>query len=66
MTKSTKNGKVVYNFLDGYRNNIEISFNDNYLYFADYENETVLHINQTTANELIKILKEFVLTGDIK
>jgi hypothetical protein len=66
MTKSTKNGKAVYNFLDAHRFNIEISSSNNYIHFADYKNKMMFNINQTTANELIKVLKEFVNTGELK
>lgn len=66
MTKSTKNNKAIYNFLDNNRLNLEISCLNKNLIIADYNYGILLNINQQTANELIKILKEFVLTGDIK
>jgi len=66
MTKSTKNNKAIYNFLDNNRLNLEISCLNKNLFIADYNYGILLNINQQTANDLIKILKEFVLTGDLK
>jgi hypothetical protein len=66
MTKSIKNRKAIYTFLDGERFNIELGCTDNKMYFAEQNYRVLFNINQTTANELIKVLKEFVNTGDLK
>ena len=68
MTKSTKHGYAVYNFLDVDRDNFTIDAIDGLLsiYNVGIETNTVMAINQTTANELIKVLKEFVNTGDLR
>lgn len=74
MTKSTKNGKVVYNFLDNGRDNVEISYHSaNVLNIALPEEMdcecgcvTNMLINQTTAKNLIKVLQEYVDTGELK
>jgi hypothetical protein len=66
MTKSFKNGKAIYNFLDGERFNIELGCVDNKMYFAEQNYKILFNISQTTANELIKVLKEFVNTGDLR
>lgn len=74
MTKSTKNGKVIYNFLDADRDNVQISYRfDNVLNIASREGVdccsgclTNILINQTTAKDLIKVLQEFVETGELK
>lgn len=66
MTKSIKNNKAIYNFLDNNRLNLEISCLNKNLIIADYNYGIMLNISQETANELIKILKEFAVTGDLK
>jgi hypothetical protein len=64
MTKSTKNGKVVYNFLDKLRCNVECKFENSALWLSN--DETIIFINQETANDLIKVLQEFAETGELK
>ena len=66
MTKSIKNNKAIYNFLDNNRLNLEISCLNKNLIIADYNYGIMLNINQKTANELIKILNEFVEAGELK
>ena len=75
MTKSIKNGKAVYNFLDIANDNVEILFyrNDKLLkinlpYEMDCECGCVtdMVINQETAKDLIKVLQEFAETGELK
>lgn len=66
MTKSIKNNKAIYNFLDNNRLNLEISCLNKNLIIADYNYGIMLNINQETANELIKILNEFVEAGELK
>lgn len=66
MTKSIKNNKAIYNFLDNNRLNLEISCLNKNLIIADYNYGIMLNINQETANELIKILNEFVDAGELK
>lgn len=66
MTKSIKNNKAIYNFLDNNRLNLEISSLNKNLIIADYNYGIMLNINQETANELIKILNEFVEAGELK
>ncbi len=66
MTKSIKNNKAIYNFLDNNRLNLEISSLNKNLIIADYNYGIMLNINQETANELIKILNEFVDAGELK
>ena len=66
MTKSIKNNKAIYNFLDNNRLNLEISCLNKNLIIADYNYGIMLNINQETANELIKILNEFVELGELK
>lgn len=66
MTKSIKNNKAIYNFLDNNRLNLEISSLNKNLIIADYNYGIMLNINQETANELIKVLNEFVEAGELK
>ena len=66
MTKSIKNNKAIYNFLDNNRLNLEISCLNKNLIIADYNYGIMLNISQETANELIKILNEFVEAGELK
>jgi hypothetical protein len=80
MTKSTKNGKVIYNFLDESRDNIEITYwqikkpiCENIISLnlpADIDSDcdcvTSIRLNQETAKDLIKVLQEFVVTGELK
>ena len=66
MTKSIKNNKAIYNFLDNNRLNLEISCLNKNLIIADYNYGIMLNINQETANELIKVLNEFVDAGELK
>jgi hypothetical protein len=66
MTKSIKNNKAIYNFLDNNRLNLEISSLNKNLIIADYNYGIMLNINQETANELIKVLNEFVDAGELK
>jgi hypothetical protein len=66
MTKSIKNNKAIYNFLDNNRLNLEISSLNKNLIIADYIYGIMLNINQETANELIKVLNEFVDAGELK
>lgn len=70
MTKSTKKGEVVYNFLDADRYNVELLILNQSLknvirfelsLFTDY-----VDITQETAKDLIKVLQEFVDTGELK
>ena len=66
MTKSIKNNKAIYNFLDNNRLNLEISCLNKNLIIADYNYGIMLNISQETANELIKVLNEFVDAGELK
>lgn len=66
MTKSIKNNKAIYNFLDNNRLNLEISSLNKNLIIADYNYGIMLNINQETANELIKVLNQFVEAGELK
>lgn len=66
MTKSIKNNKAIYNFLDNNRLNLEISSLNKNLIIADYNYGIMLNINQETANELIKVLNQFVDAGELK
>ena len=66
MTKSIKNNKAIYNFLDNNRLNLEISCLNKNLIIADYNYGIMLNISQETANELIKVLNEFVEAGELK
>ena len=66
MTKSKINNDISYNFLDIDRDNFTIRAKDGLLSIYDKEINCILAITQTNANELIKILKEFVNNGDLK
>jgi hypothetical protein len=79
MTKSIENGKVVYNFLDVDRWNIEINTSNQILYFETiyttqkFKSDRTILINNTikmgitqeTAKDLIKVLQEFAETGEL-
>jgi hypothetical protein len=64
MTKSIKNGKAVYNFLDTQRRNNEVSIQGQHLWIEN--KDMILPINQETAKDLIKVLQEFAETGELK
>lgn len=70
MTKSTKNGQVVYNFLDTDRYNVELStatkLHKNIIRFELGLYTDYMEIDQSTAKDLIKILQEFVEIGELK
>ena len=80
MTKSTKNNKTIYNFLDKDRWNIEINTSNGILYFeTEYtsqkfktdrtiliSNTITMGINRETAKDLIPILQHFAETGELK
>lgn len=66
MTKSNKDGKVVYNFLDEDRDNFEIIEIGNTLSIYYNGNKCILNLNQTITKDLIKVLQEFSETGKLK
>lgn len=75
MTKSTKHGKVVYNFLDNNRDNVVIlqdAWVENgkpiypLLNILAPANKDEFFIDRETAADLIKVLQEFVDTGELK
>jgi c-di-AMP phosphodiesterase-like protein len=66
MTKSTKNKKTVYNYLDKDRYNIELSCKNKIIYLIDYKNRILMNLTQQNAKDLIPILNEFAETGELK
>jgi c-di-AMP phosphodiesterase-like protein len=66
MTKSTKNKKTIYNYLDKDRYNIELSCKNNIIYLIDYKNRLLMNLTQQNAKDLIPILNEFAETGELK
>jgi hypothetical protein len=80
MTKSTKYGKVIYNFLDHTRDNVEITYLQitkpiiqniidmqlKYDIDCDCDCVTSIRLTQETAKDLIKVLQEFAETGELK
>jgi hypothetical protein len=65
MTKSIKNGKVVYNFLDVENFNIKVSVPNKQMIRFDFPNDCYF-ITPKTAKDLIKVLQEFAETGELK
>ena len=66
MTKSTKNKKTIYNYLDKDRYNIELSCKNKIIYLIDYKNRLLMNLTQQNAKDLIPILNEFAETGELK
>ena len=68
MTKSIKYGKVVYNFLDNSRDNIEIGTDKTELYidFSEVLFAPVVFLTHENVKDLIKVLQEFSETGELK
>jgi c-di-AMP phosphodiesterase-like protein len=66
MTKSTKNKKTIYNYVDKDRYNIELSCKNKIIYLIDYKNRILMNLTQQNAKDLIPILNEFAETGELK